>query len=87
MQERSVYQEQSLTDFVRLLATMLASSPDDVRVETVTTQKVVAFQISAAEEDVGRLIGRQGRTLNALRDIVGAAAAKNGIRTHIEVVQ
>ncbi len=68
------------------LAKGLATQPDAVRVEREERDDAVLLRVHAAPEDVGKLIGRQGRTVRALRTIARASGAKTGDRTLVEIV-
>ena len=69
------------------LAKALVDSPGEVSVETSGDGEFVRLELEVAEEDLGRVIGRAGRTARALRTILSAAAAQNGQRCSLDIVE
>ncbi len=69
------------------LASALVAEPDKVRVEEVTEEDgTLVFELTLGEEDYGRVIGRGGRTAQAIRTVVKAAATRDGRRVLIDIV-
>lgn len=75
-----------LSELVRFLATQLVENPDTVEVE-VRDGTPVIYELHVAPDDHGRIIGREGRTIQALRVLVSAAARKSGERATLELVE
>jgi predicted RNA-binding protein YlqC (UPF0109 family) len=76
-----------MKDLVEFLARALVDSPDDVSVETFEEDDgTVVYEVRVAEDDVGKVIGRSGRTVNAVRAVVRAAAVREGRRVLVDVV-
>jgi uncharacterized protein len=69
------------------LARALVDDPDAVRVEYAEDDKGVVLRLHVAQEDMGKVIGRGGRTARALRTIVRVAGARDGIGTLVEIVE
>ena len=69
------------------IARGLVDEPDAVRVERVEEVDAVVLRLSVAPDDVGKVIGRQGRIARALRTIVRASAARRTGRTLLEIVE
>ena len=74
-----------MEELLAYLARGLASRPEAVRVEREERDDAVLLRLHVAPEDVGKLIGRQGRTVRALRTIARASGAKTGVRTLVEI--
>ena len=74
-----------MEELVAYLAQGLVSKPEDVRVEREERDGATVLRVHVAPEDVGKLIGRQGRTVRALRTVVRAGGAKTGARTFVEI--
>jgi hypothetical protein len=76
---------------VRLLLEHIAKSlvdqPDQVIVEQVEEDRETVFELEVAESEVGKVIGRQGRTARALRTVVGAAGMKQNKRFALEILE
>ncbi len=68
------------------LARSLANEPDSVVVHTEVRQGSVRLRLHVAPDDMGRVIGRRGRTAQALRTLVGVAGAVDGVQTSVDIV-
>jgi len=75
------------TEIVEYLARRLVDDPDAVEVEEVEQEGAVVVQLHVAPDDVGKVIGRQGRIARALRTIVRASAARRDQRVLLEIVE
>jgi predicted RNA-binding protein YlqC (UPF0109 family) len=70
------------------LCRSVVSSPDDVSVEASSPEAGrVRFDVTVNKDDMGRVIGRRGRVASAIRTVVGAAGAKDGVTTEVEFVE
>jgi uncharacterized protein len=76
----------SLDELLAWIARGLVDEPDAVRIERVADGDVVVLRLHVAPGDVGKVIGRQGRVVRALRTIVRAAGARSDERAMLEVV-
>jgi predicted RNA-binding protein YlqC (UPF0109 family) len=72
-------------EVVEILARALVENPDQVVVEEDEAGKTVRIRLIVAREDVGKVIGKQGRIANAIRTVAKAAAVKNGRRIIVEI--
>jgi hypothetical protein len=77
----------NLAGLAKELAVALVDSPQEVSVVTSGDSEYVRLELEVAEEDLGRVIGRSGRTARALRTILSAAAAQNGQRCSLDIVE
>lgn len=76
-----------MKELVTYLAKALVTQPEEVRVEEYTEEDgTIVFEIEVAEEEVGRMIGRRGRTANAVRQVVKACATREGKRAVVEIL-
>jgi predicted RNA-binding protein YlqC (UPF0109 family) len=75
-----------VAELLEWLARQLVDDPDAVRVETEDREDAVVFHLHVAADDVGKVIGRQGRIARALRSVVRAAAARADRRYLLEIV-
>jgi predicted RNA-binding protein YlqC (UPF0109 family) len=75
-----------MQELVEYLAKGLVDKPDEVRVERVERDGAVVLELHVAPDDVGKVIGRQGRTARALRTIVRASGARSNERALLEIV-
>ncbi len=69
------------------LCQSMVSQPDDVSIETTADGDNVRLDVRVNQDDMGRVIGRRGRVASAIRTVVGAAAAKDGVSTEVEFVE
>jgi uncharacterized protein len=76
-----------VAEIVEYLARRLVDEPDAVRVEEIERDGDVVLQLHVAKDDVGKVIGRQGRLARALRTIVRASAARRDQRVLLEIVE
>ncbi|MBA3333704.1 MAG: KH domain-containing protein [Actinobacteria bacterium] len=74
-----------MADLLEWIARRLVDEPDAVRVETEEREDAVVFKLFVAADDVGKVIGRQGRMARALRSIVRAAGARAEERYVLEI--
>ncbi len=74
-----------MKELVEFVARHLVTKPEEVIVESSRSDKTVSLLLKVAPEDLGRVIGKEGRTIRSLRTLVGAAAAKAGLRASLEV--
>ena len=74
------------TDLVTYIIKAMVSKPDDVRVAMVEGDRTNRVEVTLANEDVGKVIGRGGRNIDAIRAVVRAAALKNHDRVMVEIV-
>jgi predicted RNA-binding protein YlqC (UPF0109 family) len=74
-------------EIVEYLARRLVDEPDAVSVEEIERDGAVVLQLHVAKDDVGKVIGRQGRIARALRTVVRASAARREQRVMLEIVE
>jgi len=74
-------------ELVEILAKALVDHSDQVSVAQSETDKSVHLQLTVAPEDMGKVIGKQGKIANAIRTLVKAAAVKDGRRVHMDIDQ
>ena len=77
----------ALRELVDYLARGLVDKPEEVKVEEVSEPDALVFELQVAEEDLGKVIGKQGRTAKALRTILAAASAKTRRRVVLEILE
>ena len=76
-----------MKELVEILAKALVDQADRVLVTQSETDKSVHLQLTVAPEDMGKVIGKQGKIANAIRTLVKAAAVKDGRRVHMDIDQ
>jgi uncharacterized protein len=80
-------QQPSLRELVEYLARGLVDHPEEVAVEEVDEPDALVFELKVAEQDLGKVIGKQGRTAKALRTVISAASSKMRRRVILEILE
>jgi hypothetical protein len=76
-----------MTELVKVIAKALVDNPDAVEVREVAGRSAIVIELKVAPEDMGKVIGKQGRIAKALRTVVKAAANKSNLKVVVEIVQ
>lgn len=76
----------NMKELIEYMAKALVDDPDSVQVEEIEGTSATIYELSVASEDMGRVIGKQGRVANAMRVLLRAAAARKGRRVTLEIV-
>ena len=76
-----------MKELVELIARSLVDDPDKVKVTQLDGQQSSIIELRVAPEDLGKVIGKQGRTAQAIRVILGAAGMKLKRRVNLEIVE
>ncbi|MGV7222843.1 MAG: KH domain-containing protein [Nitrospinales bacterium] len=69
------------------IAKSLVDRPEQVSVAELPGDHTIVFELTVAKEDLGKVIGKQGRTAMAMRTILSAVSSKNKIRTVLEIIE
>jgi len=77
----------SLQTYVRTVLAELVDHPEDIKLTELAGAKSVVFELRCHSDDVGKVIGKNGKTISAVRTLIGTAAARQGLRALIEVVE
>ena len=77
--------ELSLSDVASVVARALVDDPDSLHVREQATDNTVLIEITVPEAEAGRVIGRQGRSINALRHLLRAAQARHDEQTRVNI--
>ncbi|MDR2893264.1 MAG: KH domain-containing protein [Deltaproteobacteria bacterium] len=76
-----------LKELVEFTAKSLVDKPADVQVTEIEGEQTTVIELRVAKEDLGKVIGKQGRTARAIRTILGAAASKEKKRCVLEILE
>lgn len=76
-----------LNELVTFIAKCLVDSPEKVEVKNVAGEQTAVLELKVAPEDLGKIIGKQGKTAKAIRTILSAAAAKMRKRAVLEILE
>ena len=75
-----------MKEIIEYIAKSIVNLPDEVVVTEETTDAGVTLKLQVAEEDKGRVIGKQGRVAEAMRTLIRVKAAKQGTRATLEII-
>ena len=76
-----------MKDFLEYVVKGLVDHPTEVTITPVEQQGLILYELRLNSEDVGRIIGRQGVTITALRSLLQAGSARKGLRCSVEIVE
>ena len=76
-----------MREFVEQILRALADHPEQIRLAELAGEQTTVFELRCHKEDLGKLIGKSGRTVGAVRVLLIAFAAKNGRRAMLEIVE
>ncbi len=74
-------------ELVEFIAKALVDNPDEVSVNEIEGSQSIIIELKVASEDMGKIIGKQGRIAKAIRTVVKAAAIKDNKRVVVEIIQ
>jgi predicted RNA-binding protein YlqC (UPF0109 family) len=76
-----------MKELIEYIAKALVDNPDQVRVAEIMGEKTSVIELAVAKEDLGKVIGKQGRTAKAIRTLLTAASTKLRKRSVLEIVE
>ncbi|MDD4526618.1 MAG: KH domain-containing protein [Candidatus Margulisbacteria bacterium] len=75
-----------MKDLLELLTKALVDNPEEVVIKETVGESIIILEIKVGQEDIGKVIGKEGRIANAIRTVVKAAAAKQGKKVTVEII-
>ncbi|MGR6836607.1 KH domain-containing protein [Syntrophomonas erecta] len=76
-----------MKELVEYIAKSLVDNPDDVNVQEVEGERSIILELRVAPDDMGKVIGKQGKIAKSIRTLTKAAAAKEGKRVVVEILR
>jgi predicted RNA-binding protein YlqC (UPF0109 family) len=76
-----------MKDLIGYIARALVDFPDEVAVSEVEGKHTTVLELHVSKKDMGKIIGRQGRTAQAIRTVLNAASGKSGKRYVLEIIE
>ncbi len=76
-----------MKELIQYIVKALVDNPDKVVVQEIAGEKSIIYELRVGEGDLGKVIGKEGRTAKAIRTIITAAAMKQGKRTVLEIIE
>ncbi len=86
MAEENISKAESIKELVRFVAESLVDKPEEVSVTLKEEETSVTVQLSVAQDDMGKVIGKQGRIAKAIRTVVKAASVKEDKKYIVEIL-
>ena len=75
-----------MKELVEFIAKSIVDAPDEVKIEEETTEEGLTLKLQVADEDKGRVIGKQGRIAEAIRTLLRVKAAKAATKVRLEII-
>jgi predicted RNA-binding protein YlqC (UPF0109 family) len=82
----AVSEAEALKDLIHTIAVELVDQPDEVEVTEVPGDNSSVIELRVAKEDIGKVIGKEGRTAQSMRTILTAVSQKLGRRAHLDIL-
>ena len=83
----SIKEEMLVKDLVQKMVEALVDNPDLIEIAEITSQQSIIIELKVAKEDLGKVIGKQGRNAQALRTIISAASKKIKKHAVLEIIE
>lgn len=74
-------------EFIEYIVKNLVDNPDEVKIKEVGGTNTLIMELQVAKEDIGKIIGKRGKTINAIRTLLMSIASRNGLRINLEIVE
>jgi uncharacterized protein len=76
-----------MIELLEFIVKALVDDPASVEIKEVSGDKITIFELRTSKEDIGKIIGKRGRTAGAIRTIINAISAKQGKRAVLEIIE
>lgn len=76
-----------MKEFIEYILNQIVSHPDEIEVNEVTQNGLTVYEINVHEEDMGLVIGKNGRTIRSIRSLIKSKAIKDGVRIRVELME
>ena len=76
-----------MKELIRYIADALVDHPDQIQIKETEQDDTIIIELTVAKEDLGKVIGKQGRTARAMRSLLAAAAGKVSKRSRLEIME
>ena len=76
-----------MKEFIEYLAKQLVDQPESVVIEEESKDDKLILKLRVAQPDIGKIIGKKGKTINAIRTLLMSVASRNGIRVNLEILE
>ncbi|MDI3504473.1 MAG: uncharacterized protein PWP64_1409 [Candidatus Cloacimonadota bacterium] len=76
-----------MKDLIEFMVKALVYDPSEVSITEITGDKITLYELRVAKSDIGKVIGKRGRTAGAIRTIINAVSTKQGKRAELEIIE
>jgi len=76
-----------MKNLIKHIVQTMVDNPEEVVVSEIEGEQILVLELKVAKEDIGKIIGKQGRTAHAIRSILSAASGKTKKRTVLEIIE
>ena len=76
-----------MKEFVEYIVKNLVDYPDKVRINEVGGTHTLIIELAVEKSDIGKIIGKKGKTINAIRTLLMSVASRNGLRVNLEIIE
>lgn len=76
-----------MKEFVEYIVKNLVDHPDQVRITEVGGKHSLIIELGVEKADIGKIIGKKGKTINAIRTLLMSVASRNGLRVNLEIIE
>ncbi|MCP5509199.1 MAG: KH domain-containing protein [Chlamydiales bacterium] len=76
-----------MKEFIEYIVKNLVDNPDKVQINEVGGTHTLIIELSVDKADTGKIIGKKGKTINAIRTLLMAVASRNGVRVNLEIIE
>ncbi len=78
---------EGMKNLIEVIVKSIVDFPENVEITQIDGESTIVFEVRVRKEDLGKVIGKKGRTINAIRTLVNATAAKTSMRAMLELVE
>ena len=76
-----------MKEFVEYIVKNLVDHPDQVHINEIGGTHTLIIELGVEKSDIGKIIGKKGKTINAIRTLLMSVASRNGIRVNLEIIE
>jgi predicted RNA-binding protein YlqC (UPF0109 family) len=85
--ENQLTKDRIMKEFVAYIVKNLVDNPDKVKIKEVGGTQTLIIELSVEKSDIGKIIGKRGKTINAIRTLLMSVASRNGLRVNLEILE
>ena len=79
--------DRKMKEFVEYIVKNLVDHPENVKINEIGGTQTLIIELTVEKSDIGKIIGKRGKTINAIRTLLMSVASRNGIRVNLEIIE